>query len=399
MAKRRDSEGKKVKHKSEGFEYSEELSRRRGKNRILILAVIAIVIVVAMAVIFLFYLAPEEDETEREVLTTESKENGGDPATDIEFSATVYNADKDTDVFSTLINDLPPDWDVNIPQTVSVAGKKAYTFTFTVTPFVDTALNRSYDFVLTMTSGNTQQSHSLEYKVTVYHGNFGVKLSAYNNSHDAEAGRSVSYALLLENTGNGEDNITLSFTESHLPANWTVTFEYDYIVIPAFDYRVVICTIDTFNGTDNGRFDIKVRAMSNTGFISELWLNTSLTMEFDNETVEEGDKVAVNYIGMFPEGDIFDTSIYEVFNNSKLPKDPGLKQRDLYEPLKIYVGSEQQAQGAEYGNVILGFWEGVVGMKVNETTVVRIPTEKAYTNPSDALYGKVLMFEITLVSI
>jgi uncharacterized membrane protein len=399
MAKRRDSEGKKVKHKSEDYEYSEDLSIRRGRNRIVTLAVVSIVVVIALAIIFLFVLAPEEEVDEKEILTAESTENGGNPSNEIEFSATIYNPDKKADEFSTLIDGLPQGWTVSMPQTVTVEGKESETFTFTVTPFVDTALNKTYDFVLTMTSGNTQQSYSLDYRITVFHGTFGVKLLAYNNSHDAEAGRSVYYSLLLENTGNGEDNMTLSYTQSHLPANWTVTFEFDNIKIPGFDKRVVICTIDTFNGTENGRYDIKVRATAGNGFFSEYWLNTSLIKDFDNETVEEGDKVQVNYIGMFPEGDIFDTSLFEVFNNSKLPKDPGLVQRGSYEPLKFHVGSEQQAQGAEYGNVILGFWEGVIGMKVYETKVVRIPTEKAYTNPSDRLYGKVLMFEITLVSI
>ncbi len=399
MAKRRDSEGKKIKHGSEGYEYSEELSRRRGRNRIVILAVVSIVVVIALAILFLFILAPEEEVKKKEILTAESTENGGNPTNAIEFSTTVYNPDKETDEFSTLIDALPPEWTVSIPQTVSVEGKKSKTFTFTVTPFVDTALNKTYDFVLTMTSGNTQQSYSLDYRITVYHAVYGVKLLVYNNSHDAEAGRSVYYTLLLENTGNGEDNMTLSYTQSHLPANWAVTFEYDHIKIPGFDRRVVICTIDTFNGTEKGRYDIRVRATAGNGFISEYWLNTSLIKDFENETVEEGDKVAVNYIGMFPDGDIFDTSIYEVFNNSELPKDPGLTQRGSYEPLKFHVGSEQQAQGAEYGNVIPGFWEGVIGMKVNETKVVRIPTEKAYTDPSQPLYGKVLMFEITLVSI
>jgi hypothetical protein len=393
MAKRRDIEGKKVKHKSEGYEYSDELSRRRSRNRIVVAAVVAIVLVIVLVAVFLF-MEPEEDEKEEvEILTADTAENEGYPTNAIEFSATINNPDKDDDIYSTLLFALPPDWDPNIPETIIVEGKESTTFNFNVTPSVESSLEGTYTFVLTVTSGNTQQSYSLEYDITILHAKYGVNLTAYNNSHDAEAGRSVFYSLLIENAGNGEENITLSYTESHLPSNWNLSFEYDTVSVPGYDYSVVICTIETFNGSSKGRYDIKVRATDSQGSTSEIWLNTSLTKDFDNETVEVGDKVQVNYIGMFPDGDIFDTSIFEVFNNSKLPKEPGLSQRPSYDPLKFYVGSEEQGQGAEYGNVISGFWKGALGLKVNETKVVRFPSEEGYGD------GNWRLFEITLISI
>ncbi len=68
----------------------------------------------------------------------------------------------------------------------------------------------------------------------------------------------------------------------------------------------------------------------------------------------------------------------------------------------MYVNDTDPDKSDEYGILIEGFWKGVIGMKANETKMVRIPPEKAYTKPgfeSHALYGKELIFEITVASI
>ncbi len=199
--------------------------------------------------------------------------------------------------------------------------------------------------------------------------------------------------------------MTLSYTQSNLPANWAVTFEYDHIKIPGFDSRVVICTIDTFNGTEKGRYDIKVRATAGNGFISESWLNTSLIKDFENETVELNDLIQIHYIGMTQNGEIFDTSVFDAANNTDLPKDPRWTPKQTYEPLNIVAGPDEpdnEDDKKKYLISIIGVWEGVQDMKVYETKVVRIPPEKAYTyegNEGHHLYGETLIFEITLVSI
>ena len=394
MAKRRDTDGKKVKHKKEGFEYSEELSRRRSRNRIIIAVVVVVALVIVLAMIFLFMGAPEEEDGEKEILTAESTENTGIPANPIEFSATIYNPTKESDIYSPLVLGLPEDWTVDIPQTFSVEGKESKILDFNVTPSLESSLPGTYPFELSVTSGNTQQSFSLYYDVIVIHGSYGVKLHVYNNSHDAEAGRSVAYTLLIENTGNGPDNMTLSYTESHLPANWTVTFENLTVYIPAYDYRIIICTINTSENTTKGRYDIKVRATSSNAFSSEIWLNTSLTKDFDNRTVQIGDKLKVDYIGAFPEGGLFDTSLFDIANNSNFPKAQSFTMRneEQYEPLLIYVGTNESTD-PDYTNVIDGFWEGVLGMKANETVVTKFPPEKGYDD------GRWRLFEITLLSI
>ena len=68
-------------------------------------------------------------------------------------------------------------------------------------------------------------------------------------------------------------------------------------------------------------------------------------------TAQDGDSVAVHYVGTLDDGSQFDSS------------------RDRGEPLTFVVGSEQ---------VISGFDDAVRGMAVGDTTTVRIPPAEAY---------------------
>src|SRR5207247_10877207 len=79
---------------------------------------------------------------------------------------------------------------------------------------------------------------------------------------------------------------------------------------------------------------------------------------------QKGDTVSVHYLGRFPGGKVFDTSM------EKEAKSPGLYNaaRD-YKPLQVTLGT---------GKVIVGFEEALMGMKVHEEKKVVIPPEKAY---------------------
>ena len=72
---------------------------------------------------------------------------------------------------------------------------------------------------------------------------------------------------------------------------------------------------------------------------------------------KRGDNVKVHYTGKLADGSIFDSS-------------------DGGEPLEFAVGS---------GQVIQGFEEGVVGMKVGESKVVEIPVARAYGERNDEM--------------
>jgi len=73
--------------------------------------------------------------------------------------------------------------------------------------------------------------------------------------------------------------------------------------------------------------------------------------------VEKGNTVRVHYTGKFENGEIFDTSVNRT-------------------PLEFIVGN---------GQVIKGFDEAVIGMKIGERKFVNIPFEEAYGPHIDEL--------------
>lgn len=83
-----------------------------------------------------------------------------------------------------------------------------------------------------------------------------------------------------------------------------------------------------------------------------------------NKTVEKGDAISVDYVGKLEDGTVFDTSEKEAAIEAGIYNEG----RD-YKPLKFTVGA---------GQMIQGFDEGVVGMKVGEEKTLKIPPEEAY---------------------
>ncbi len=392
MAKRRRSSGKKTKHGDGRVEiHLEEVVVKRRKKMFLTIAVIILILAIAIILAYFFLFATPEPEEEIKVLTTAEARKEGYPGVNTTFSFMIYNSNKGPDTFSTTVIGLPTGWELSTPDVISVEGNESVDGSFTVKPSPE-ALNDTYSFRLNVTSENTQDTYSLVFKLTVLQ-LYGIEMHCYNNTHDADPGNSTDYLLIIYNHGNGLDSIDLSYDAGQRPDDWVISFEFDTIDIPAYSSRVVICTITTDSSTSKGRYDIDIIATSEGGTSAQLRVNTSLTKDFGEERVEEGDKVQVNYIGCFSDGVIFDTSYFEVANNSEFPKTDDFTIRPSYSPLKMYVGEPDPDPTDEYGKMIEGFWEGVIGMKVNETKVVRFPSEKGYND------GQTRIFEITLVSI
>ena len=91
------------------------------------------------------------------------------------------------------------------------------------------------------------------------------------------------------------------------------------------------------------------------------------------EPIEIGERVAVHYIGMLPDGTVFDSS-YE---------------RD--QPLRFRLGT---------GRVIRGWDIGIVGMRPGEQRTLRVPAHLAYGSrgvPGLIPPDTALVFEITLL--
>jgi peptidylprolyl isomerase len=84
----------------------------------------------------------------------------------------------------------------------------------------------------------------------------------------------------------------------------------------------------------------------------------------ENISVKSGDTIFVDYVGRTVDGKVFDTS-----NESVAKQNDMYITNRTYRPIKFTVGK---------GEMIPGFDEGVIGMKVGEMKTLTIPPEKGY---------------------
>jgi len=104
----------------------------------------------------------------------------------------------------------------------------------------------------------------------------------------------------------------------------------------------------------------------------------------DSRAVKSGDSVKVDYTGKLEDGTVFDTSKEDVAKQAGIY----VEGRD-YTPLNFVVGS---------GQVIPGFDEGVIGMKVGEEKTLTIPPDKAYGEYEEARVLAVPIEELNLTN-
>ncbi len=81
------------------------------------------------------------------------------------------------------------------------------------------------------------------------------------------------------------------------------------------------------------------------------------------KTIKIGDNVSIDYTGSLMNGKVFDTSIKSIASENNLSVNREFK------PIQFTVGK---------GQIIKGFEDGIVGMKVGESKTLTIPPEKAY---------------------
>ena len=105
--------------------------------------------------------------------------------------------------------------------------------------------------------------------------------------------------------------------------------------------------------------------------IQEYLTNANQAID-EQQIVKSGDQITVDYIGRLDDTQVFDTSI-ETIAQAAGTYTP---QRNYNEGLSFHAGA---------GEMIPGFDEAVMGMKVGETKTVTIPPEKAYGERSEDL--------------
>ncbi len=133
-----------------------------------------------------------------------------------------------------------------------------------------------------------------------------------------------------------------------------------------------VIMVNSSDDVYQSRTDTYLKAVNNQGNFVRMVIDD---VKFGNgEEVKKGDKVSVHYVGALKNGEEFDNS------------------RKRGEPFEFTVGG---------GQVIKGWDEGLVGMKVGGSRVLVVPAEMAY---GDAGVGPIpggatLVFAIELVSI
>ena len=105
----------------------------------------------------------------------------------------------------------------------------------------------------------------------------------------------------------------------------------------------------------------------------------------ESRAVKVGDTIQVNYTGKFENGTVFDTSREDV------AKQAGIYDSNrTYTPLSLVVGS---------GQVIKGFDNGVIGMKVGEEKTVRCLPEEAYGQYDKSLVQAVPISSLNMTEV
>jgi len=88
-------------------------------------------------------------------------------------------------------------------------------------------------------------------------------------------------------------------------------------------------------------------------------------------TIESGDTVSLEYVGRFPDGEVFDTSRKDVASEAGIAEDQPNRE---YAPLTVEIGA---------GQIIAGLEDALADMAEGDTDTVTIPPEEAYGTPSE----------------
>ena len=129
-------------------------------------------------------------------------------------------------------------------------------------------------------------------------------------------------------------------------------------------------------------------------------------------TVQKGDNVTVNYVGVFgsgaQSGRVFDTSFYSVaMNNLSYPKSleyTPRATRAAYTPLAVHVGPNTPASGYTVGNltfngVVTGFWQGLIGLAGNQSHTIVVPPSLGYGSlNTSCLQTAPLVFTVPVIT-
>lgn len=205
-----------------------------------------------------------------------------------------------------------------------------------------------------------------------------------------EAGRSVTYAVVVQNNGTTRDQVALGI---RAPQGWTCSVDA-HPVVPAGTGAVVLATLTPAKG--EGTQTIAFEAVSAWNGTASAVATTKATYGTLGAQVETGQRVRAQYAGLLPDGRLFDTSMVEVGQDAGQPKFAtvgGWQEKPAYGPFTFVVGE----------GVIPGFSKLALRARAGETVVARIPWQDAYAQSDEDQYAfpllqRDLVFELKILS-
>lgn len=203
-----------------------------------------------------------------------------------------------------------------------------------------------------------------------------IKIDLLGDGHKIYADDSTTYIILVQNKRDENDTITLSVADK--PEGWVVTLNQTKFNLTAESEHGVFLLVNSSQSAKKGDYKVKIQGLSDVD--NKKYSKTIKTevIKKDKNVVKEGDKVEVDYVGYLGEFVIFDTSVQDIGQERAVKKTLDFTTGKRYEPLKVFVGPEDDDFADPYTTVVEGFWEGLVGMNEGQSRTVVLPPEKGY---------------------
>ncbi len=217
-----------------------------------------------------------------------------------------------------------------------------------------------------------------------------------------ESGGDAETLLKVENRG---DTATYKVSYDEKPGNWSASADKDdRFKINDGTTRMFVLSLSAPKEEENGTYKIVVNISGNDRdlFYRTISFYFKVRSNDDDRISRAGDELGVQYTGMLTNGEVFDTSLKAVHENNDITKMPPSNPND---PNTGYnKGGERTDNPLEFtlngGQMIQGFDEGSSGHQEGETFVIEVPPSKGYSSDSSHhLYGKTLIFVVTIVSL
>ncbi len=202
--------------------------------------------------------------------------------------------------------------------------------------------------------------------------------------------RDLTFSVILQNTGTLRDTITL---RADAPEGWSATVN-EAPTVNAATARVVFVTVTPPVGA-TGPFSIPLVATSAWEGVADATASVTVNVGDLGPAVKSGDKVQANYVGLLPDGRLFDTSVESVAKDQAQPKfktTGGFQMRPSYSTFGFTVGA----------GVIAGFTNLALTAREGEVVTALIPARDAYASGNAyerPLTGRDLIFELEILSI